>query len=146
MRRIEWIVLHCSATRCNREVGPLEIRRMHRERGYVDWGYHYYVRRDGLVCPMRMLEQVGAHVKGFNRYSIGICYEGGLDPEGMPTDTRTAEQRVALRGLVRGLKERFEEARVVGHRDLSPDRNGNGRVEPGEWLKCCPCFDVATEL
>ena len=95
----------------------------------------------------RPLALVGAHVKGYNKYSIGICYEGGLDAQGCPKDTRTPEQRAALRLLVHQLLRRFHgEVRVCGHRDLSPDRNGDGVVEPEEWVKVCPCFEVATEL
>ena len=81
----------------------------------------------------------------FNAESIGICYEGGLDCRGRPADTRTPEQRAALRLLVHQLQERFPGCRVCGHRDLSPDRNGNGEIEPEEWIKACPCFEVKEE-
>jgi len=94
----------------------------------------------------RPLSRIGAHAKGYNRSSIGICYEGGLDKNGKPKDTRTPEQRAALRLLVNELLARFPGCKVCGHRDLSPDLNRNGRIEPHEWTKQCPCFDVATEL
>ncbi|MDE6348025.1 MAG: N-acetylmuramoyl-L-alanine amidase, partial [Bacteroides sp.] len=104
-------------------------------------------RRDGTTVRTRPLELVGAHVQGYNKHSIGICYEGGLDAQGRPKDTRTPEQRTVLRLLVAQLLRRFKgNVRVCGHRDLSPDLNGNGTVEPNEWLKACPCFDVSTEL
>ena len=94
----------------------------------------------------RPLGRIGAHVKGYNRNSIGICYEGGLDKDGKPKDTRTPEQRAALRRLIIELQLRFPGCKVCGHRDLSTDLNRNGKIEPHEWSKQCPCFDVATDL
>ena len=79
---------------------------------------------------MRPVEKAGAHVRGYNANSIGVCYEGGLDAQGRPADTRTPEQRHSLRVLIRVLLKDYPGCRVVGHRDLSPDRNGNGVVEP----------------
>ena len=61
-------------------------------------------------------------------------------------DIRTSEQHVALRRLVNELLLRFPVCKVCGHRDLSPDLNRNGKIEPHEWTKQCPCFDVATDL
>ena len=89
---------------------------------------------------------MGAHAKGYNAHSIGVAYEGGLDVKGHPADTRTEEQKHALRVLVRVLRKDFgvEAHRVVGHRDLSPDLDGDGVVEPEEWVKLCPCFEVAS--
>ena len=94
----------------------------------------------------RPWSRIGAHAKGYNRNSIGICYEGGLGKDGKPKDTRTPEQRAALRRLVNELQIRFPGCKVCGHRDLSPDLNRNGRIEPNEWTKQCPCFNVASEL
>ena len=94
----------------------------------------------------RPLGRIGAHAKGYNRNSIGIWYEGGLDKDGKPKDTRTPEQRAALRRLIIELQLRFPGCKVCGHRDFSPDLNRNGKIEPHEWTKHCPCFDVATEL
>lgn len=77
---------------------------------------------------------------------IGVCYEGGLDEQGRPADTRTELQKRSLRVLVRVLAMDFQTRRIVGHRDLSPDLDGDGVIEPKEWTKVCPCFDVGTEL
>lgn len=85
-------------------------------------------------------------MKGFNAHSIGLCYEGGLDCRGHPADTRTPAQRATLRQLVTDLELRFPGCRVCGHRDLSPDLNGNGEIEPEEWIKQCPCFDASREF
>ena len=85
-------------------------------------------------------------ISGHNKHSVGICYEGGLDAMGNPKDTRTPEQRSALRLLVHQLLKQFRNARVCGHRDLSPDLDGDGTVQPREWVKQCPCFEVSKEL
>ena len=146
MRRIDHIIIHCSATRVGQELTPEALDELHRSRGFSGTGYHYYIRRSGAVHNTRHIAQIGAHTKGYNHHSIGICYEGGLDAMGNPTDTRTPEQRTVLRLLVQQLRQRFPTAKVCGHRDLSPDTNGNGKIEPHEWLKQCPCFEVGTEL
>ena len=126
MRKIELIVVHCSATREGTDVTIDDIRQWHRKRGFRDVGYHFVVYRDGTVAKGRPLEQVGAHVKGYNRHSVGICYIGGLSAIGEIKDTRTDAQKVALRELLKDLKRRYPKARICGHRDLSPDRNGDG--------------------
>ncbi|WP_308761579.1 N-acetylmuramoyl-L-alanine amidase [uncultured Bacteroides sp.] len=147
MRKINHLIIHCSATREDRPYTVANLQNDHLSRGFRGSGYHYYIRRDGTVTNTRPIELVGAHVKGYNKHSIGICYEGGLDASGNPKDTRTPEQRSALRLLVAQLLRRFkDEVRVCGHRDLSPDLNGDGTVEPREWVKQCPCFEVSREL
>ena len=129
MRNIELIVIHCSATREDRRYTLMQLLRDHRTRfGFT--GYHYYVERDGTVTQTRHEQLPGAHVAGYNQHSLGVCYEGGLDRNGKPCDTRTAAQRRALRELIDRLKQRHPEATVVGHRDL-----------PGVH-KDCPCFDA----
>ena len=146
MRTIRQLIIHCTATPEGHELSVEALRAEHLRRGFHGIGYHFYIRRNGEVITTRPLSRVGAHAKGFNQYSIGIAYEGGLDGAGQPADTRTPEQRTALRNLVARLLKRFRGAYVCGHRDLSPDRNGNGTVEPEEWIKQCPCFDVQREL
>ena len=142
MRHVDTIIIHCSATPRNRKLEPADLTRMHRRRGFNGCGYHFYIRRDGDICDMRPVEKVGAHCKGHNEGSIGICYEGGLDAKGNPADTRTDEQKKAMKWLVETLKREFDIKCIAGHRDFSPDLNGDGTVEPEEWVKQCPCFDV----
>ena len=142
MRTINLIVIHCSATREDRPFNEQGLEAAHRLRGIDGIGYHFYIRSNGDIKSTRPLEKPGAHVRGYNAHSIGICYEGGLDSHGMPKDTRTSWQRHSLRVLVRVLLTDYPDAQVVGHRDLSPDLNGNGEIEPMEWTKQCPCFDV----
>ena len=82
----------------------------------------------------------------YNKHSIGICYIGGLDANGHPADTRTEAQKSALRNLVAKLCKEYDIVELLGHRDTSPDLNGNGEVEPVEYIKACPCFDVRSEF
>lgn len=145
MRTVTLIILHCSATRASQSYPLAQLRRDHLSRGFRDIGYHYYVTRDGHCHTCRPLSQPGAHCRGHNLHSIGICYEGGLDDAGRPHDTRTPAQRETLLQLLLQLRQRFPRALILGHRDLSPDLDGNGCITPGEWLKACPSFDAQKE-
>lgn len=142
---IKYLVIHCSATRSNQDYTLEDLERDHHARGFRSIGYHFYIRRDGIIYALRRLNEVGAHTRGYNRRSIGICYEGGLDENRQAADTRTEAQRAALKHLLYDLHKRFPWAEIVGHRDLSPDIDGNGRIDPREWTKQCPCFDAREE-
>ena len=132
MRRIDLIVIHCSATRCNQSFPVTALIRCHADRfGFT--GYHYYITRDGTVTQTRHEQLIGAHATGYNSHSLGVCYEGGLNKEGQPEDTRTPSQKRALLSLLKKLKREHPEARILGHHDL-PDVH-----------KDCPCFDAQTE-
>ena len=87
----------------------------------------------------------GAHCTGHNTHSIGICYIGGLSANGKCKDTRTEKQKKALLNLLTNLRKLYPKAKIIGHRDTSPDKNGNGIIEPKEWVKECPSFDAKTE-
>lgn len=145
MRKIKYIVLHCSATKEGQKVTVADVDRWHKARGFRKIGYHYLIYLDGSIHTGRDLEEVGAHVSGSNSNSIGICYVGGLDAAGKGKDTRNEQQKAALFFLLQKLKERFPDARIVGHRDFSPDKNGNGIIEQFEFMKECPCFNAITE-
>lgn len=142
MRAINKIVVHCSATRITQDIGVKELDRMHRARGFRKIGYHFVVRRFGAVEVGRKIEEVGAHVEGHNRDSIGICLIGGLDQALRPDNNFTSAQFEGLSTLLDGLRKQFPRAGILGHRDLSPDQNGDGRISAWEWVKDCPCFDV----
>ena len=131
MRSIDKIIVHCSATREGQHVTVQQIRQWHLQRNFADIGYHYVVYLDGTVHKGRPLEKAGAHCKGYNTHSIGICYVGGLDRQGKPKDTRTAAQKAALLSLIRELRQRFPRATVHGHREFAN--------------KACPCFDAKKE-
>ncbi len=123
MRTITLIVLHCSATPMGSSLSFEECRRDHRQhRGFRDIGYHYYITRDGTVHQGRPESDVGAHCRNHNRHSIGVCYEGGLDKNGNPADTRTKEQLRSMDLLLRNLQYRYPKALVVGHRVLNPKK------------------------
>jgi N-acetylmuramoyl-L-alanine amidase len=146
-REVDLIVIHCSATKENTDYTREELERDHRARGFAKGGYHRYITKDGAVHKLREFFEVGAHVAGHNSRSIGICYEGGLDERGKPKDTRTEAQ---MEALIKTITEAVSYGngkvkRIVGHRDLSPDTNGNGIVEPHEWVKLCPCFEAEPE-
>ena len=119
-RKIDLIVLHCSATPEGRDVSAADIRRWHmHDRKFADIGYHFVVRLDGTVEAGRPLSMAGAHCLGYNKRSIGICYVGGADGELRSKDTRTPAQREALDLLVGKLRERYPEATVRKHRELA---------------------------
>lgn len=133
MRQIKYIIIHCSATKANKDFRAADIKKWHLERGFSDIGYNVVVDLDGTVEPGRSEEIPGAHCKGYNADSIGICYVGGLDKDGNPCDTRTDKQKAALAGLIAGYKSRFPNAKVMGHRDM-PNVH-----------KACPCFNAKEE-
>lgn len=153
MNNIDSIIIHCSATKAGADLKAKDIDRMHKQRGFNRIGYHYVINLDGTIETGRPLTMEGAHcnTKGFsgvsyNRHSIGICYIGGLDKNGKPADTRTEAQKKALKNLVVELCGKYEICEVLGHRDTSPDLDDDGEVEPKEWIKACPCFDVNSEF
>lgn len=153
MNRIDSIVIHCSATREGQDVTAKDITRMHIQRGFSTIGYHYVVRLDGTIEEGRAEYMEGAHCNTsgksgltYNKHSIGICYIGGLDRNGKEKDTRTPQQKEALHKLVKTICSRHKIKEVIGHRDTSPDKNGNGIIDSWERIKACPCFDVIPEF
>jgi len=147
MKTIDSIIIHCSATRAGMDVRASDIRKWHLERGFADIGYNYVIDLDGTVEVGRPLSMNGAHCLGYNDHSIGICYVGGLDAHGNPQDTRTYAQKKAMHTLVENLMDAYPTiVKILGHRDTSPDLNGDGKISQNEWIKACPCFDVAAEF
>lgn len=142
VRSITDIILHCTATPEGKAVTVASIKAGHLARGFKDIGYHYVIGLDGTISKGRDEAIIGAHCTGHNAHSIGISYVGGVDKADKPKDTRTAAQKAAMARLVKELLGKYPGAKVKGHRDYSPDLNGNGTVEPSEWIKACPCFEV----
>ena len=129
MRKITEIIIHCSATPSGVDYTVADIDRWHRQRGYNKIGYHYVIYRDGTIHNGRPVEEIGAHCRGHNPHSIGVCYIGGLDADTLePADTRTPEQCKALKELVSQLKQQYPGATVHGHNEFAN--------------KACPCFQV----
>lgn len=145
-RKTDFIVVHCSATPPQTDIGADEIDQWHKDRGWAGIGYHAVVRRSGQIEFGRHFDETGAHVKGQNFRSVGVCIVGGVDHNGNPENNFTAEQFVSLRVLIEMLQKAYPLAMVVGHRDLSPDLDGDGIIEEHEWVKECPSFDVRSWL
>ena len=126
MRKINEIIVHCTATKEGLNYGVKDVDRWHRDRGFKCIGYHYLILLDGTVAPGRPAEEIGAHTTGHNSYSIGICYVGGLDKSGKAKDTRTPEQKLAMYKLIYDLLQCYPKARVGTHNEFAN--------------KACPCF------
>ncbi|MGU9776173.1 N-acetylmuramoyl-L-alanine amidase [Salmonella enterica] len=151
---IKLIVIHCAASPNGKQLGTATetaaqvIDRWHSERGFhrlpqavrvynpqlPHIGYHWVIDTDGTTLTGRRDDEIGAHVKGYNTDSIGICLVG--------TDKFTPDQWRALNDLVGTLLFHHPNARICGHRDLSPDLNGDGKITPNEYMKLCPGFQV----
>lgn len=131
MRKITKIIVHCADTPEGRDDKAADIRRWHKARGFNDIGYHYVVDLDGTIEPGRDVTIAGAHTTGHNADSIGVCYIGGADTDMKPKDTRTEEQKTALRLLLKYLVQKYPGATIYGHRDFAQ--------------KACPSFDAKTE-
>lgn len=146
MKTIDSIIIHCTATPEGKPYTAQDINRMHKQRGFSMIGYNFLVLLDGVIELGRPLSMDGAHCLGYNNHSIGVCYVGGLDKYGKAKDTRTPAQKKALEWLVGDLCKKHDIIEILGHRDTSPDLDGDGIVEPHEWIKQCPCFDVRSEF
>lgn len=137
MRKIKYIVVHCSATQGSKDIGAKEIRDWHLARGWKDIGYNAVIRRNGVLEWGRdldhdgdYLEEIGAHVAGYNSVSLGVCMVGGINNSGKSENNFTPEQFSTLEMIIKEWKRLFPSAIVLGHRDF-PDVK-----------KDCPCFDV----
>jgi N-acetylmuramoyl-L-alanine amidase len=138
-RRINSIIVHCSATPEGRDYTVEQIKKDHKEQGWSDIGYHYVIYRDGSIHEGRNVDIIGAHCEGYNSNSIGVCYIGGL--ENKPNveykklkakDTRTEAQKRALIELLSKLKKYYPEAKIYGHHDFNKGKD-------------CPSFDAKNE-
>ncbi len=141
-RTTKIIVVHVTATPPSADIGAREVDAMHKARGWSGIGYHFIIRRDGRVEHGRAENAIGAHVAGFNSNSLGVSMVGGVDAHGQPENNATPAQWAALEALLRDLVKKYPAARICGHRDLSPDRDHDGIIEPWEHMKACPCFDA----
>ena len=145
-RNIKYIAVHCTAGSQRTTIPALLA--VFKERGFKNPGYHYVISADGVIHQLLGEDQVSNGVKGFNSVSINVAYIGGvISQEGVlkSVDNRTPEQKASLRKLLEALKQRYPQAVIQGHRDFSPDTNGNGVVDPWERIKDCPCFDAKVE-
>ena len=129
MRDLNRIILHCSATREGKDFSVDTIRDWHvKGNGWSDIGYHWVIRLDGSIEVGRPLEKSGAHTKGHNKDSVGVCYIGGCDADGKPKDTMNPEQEKAWRMIVLSLRTLYGDLTIHGHNEFAN--------------KACPSFTV----
>jgi N-acetylmuramoyl-L-alanine amidase len=141
MREIKHIVIHCTATPQTATVAS--IQRYWRE--VLKWkspGYHRLIESKGLKHRLAPDEAICNGVAGFNKNSLHVSYIGGVDGNGKPIDNRTELQKSALYEIVHIWAEKYPDAKIMGHRDFSRDLNRDGVLQPSEWAKACPSFDV----
>lgn len=134
MKKIKYIIVHCTATAEFKDFKAKDVDKWHKQRGWDCIGYHYIIDLDGVIEKGRPETKIGAHCKGFNDCSIGVCYVGGLASDNKtPKDTRTNAQKASLLKLIKQLKAKYTNAKVVGHKDM-PNVH-----------KACPCFEAKRE-
>ena len=132
MRLVKEVIIHCSATRESQQVSVDTIRDWHLAKGWNDIGYHFYIDLDGTIHKGRDIDKMGAHCKGRNRNSIGVCYCGGVEADGKtPKDTRTQEQKESLLHVLKTLKAMYPESIIYSHNEFA--------------AKACPSFDATEE-
>ncbi len=129
MRKIEKIIIHCTATPEGRTATVADVTAWHKQRGFNTIGYHFLIGINGEVWTGRPVEIIGAHCEGRNADSIGISYVGGLAKDGKTAkDTRTSAQTASLLKLVKELKSKYPNATIHGHNEFA--------------AKACPSFNV----
>ena len=133
MRPINKIIIHCSATPEGRDVDVEDVRDWHMKgNGWIDVGYHYFIKLDGEIQTGRPIELVGSHTRGFNKGSIGVAYAGGMNKRNTkPKDTRTEEQKDAIIELINRIRETYPDIEIHGHNEFSN--------------KACPSYSVVDE-
>ncbi|SMC53446.1 N-acetylmuramoyl-L-alanine amidase [Pedobacter nyackensis] len=154
MRRIDYIVLHCTAGPQNQTIDTIK-RYWKNELGWSKPGYHYLINADGSYEKIHPIESPTNGVAGNNAHSIHISYIGGVEVlqsinksgkvinvVGKSVDNRTEAQIATQIAIIKKLKPYAPNAKIVGHRDFSPDKNHDGILQPNEWMKACPSFDV----
>ena len=145
MRTITRIFVHCTASWQNTTTME-SLKAEFKQKGWKNPGYHWVIFPNGKIVQMLPEEQVANGVKDYNSHSIHVAWVGGIDsthPKGI--DNRTKNQKQALFDLLTKLKLRYRNAQIMGHRDISPDLNHNGVVDPWERIKDCPCLDAMIE-
>ncbi len=129
---INLLIIHCAATKPSMDVGAKEIDQWHKARGWSKIGYHFVIRRNGVVEMGRPITETGAHAKGYNRKSIGICMVGGIDERGRPDDNFTHAQWEQLKTMVAKFMKEYPGIKVIGHNEVA--------------AKACPSFNVQNWL
>ena len=131
MRKIDEIIIHCTATVEGKDYHVKDVDKWHKARGWKGIGYHYLITLDGTIEIGRPEDEIGAHCTGHNKHSIGVCYVGGLDKNEKPKDTRTEAQKEALWEILRRLLIKYPDATIHGHCEFAS--------------KACPSFNAKKE-
>lgn len=132
-RDIQFIVVHCTATPPDTKIENIQ-RYWKEQLGWRNPGYHFIIRRDGIIIQLQSIDKIANGVAGYNLQSIHISYIGGVDKEGKPVDNRTHEQKESMFDKLVALSEKYPHAKIQGHRDFPNVK------------KACPSFDVVTWL
>ena len=143
MRKLERIFVHCTAGSQKKTIEDLKAE--FKRKGWRSPGYHIVIMPSGRVERLLPDEQISNGVQGYNSTAINVAYVGGIDANGKGVDNRTPEQKKSLISVLSELKKKYPDAKIMGHRDISPDKNGNGIVDPWERIKECPVFDAMEE-
>lgn len=140
MRKIERIVFHATGTIRKVKVESI-LDYWKREKKWKNPGYHILVDQYGLVHLLLPFTNISNGARGFNSTAIHIAYIGGISAK-REKDTRTLPQKIALEAIVKILHQVYPDAEILGHRDLSEDKNKDGTIDADEWMKTCPVFSV----
>lgn len=132
MRKIDYIVVHCTATPQTTRVDSI-LRYWKEQLLWKVPGYHYIIKSDGEIIELLDESKASNGVQGKNSNLINICYIGGVDSNGRAIDNRTIEQKASLCFLLEQLKDKYPTAKIQGHRDFQGVK------------KECPCFDAKKE-
>lgn len=148
MRKITRIFVHCTAS-WQQSTTTEGLHKEFKDKGWRNPGYHWVIFPNGKIVQMLGEDLVANGVCGYNQKSIHVAWVGGIkyneNRKIVSVDNRTENQKQSLFDLLTKLKLKYKEAMIMGHRDISPDLNHNGVVDPWERIKDCPCFDAMTE-
>lgn len=144
IRNVKYFAVHCTASPQTQKVKDI-VNYWKVALGWKSPGYHVIVEPDGTAHELLPIDQVANGVKGFNSVSIHISYIGGVGSDGKALDNRTPAQKETIRKYLKQWRKLYPKAKIQGHRDFSPDKNGNGRVDPWERIKECPSFNAIPE-
>lgn len=143
MREIKNIVVHCTGG--SQKATLQTLKNGWKKLGWKNPGYHYLIDASGIILTVTPESTIANGVAGHNSNSIHVSYIGGIDAKGKAVDNRTEAQKKSLITILTQLKAKYPTAKICGHRDFSPDKNGDGKITSIDWVKVCPCFDAISE-
>lgn len=132
MRKIDYIVVHCTATQQNATVNAIQ-RYWRNVMKWLSPGYHIIVEPDGDIVRLAEDEAICNGVQGYNSRSVHVSYVGGVDAAGKAKDNRTPEQKAAILKVLNEWRKKYPKAVIQGHRDFPNVK------------KDCPSFNAKGE-